>query len=200
MNISKRFSAVAAIACVALLGATLFSGVAEAKKTKPFNGTKGVGAPIPNKVTNGFDGVLRSPITVPKKFKGKTAADVKVTLQTTGSAANAANDLDFELTAPGGRTVDLVSALPGQSIGPLTLSPNSSVRICPKTPPAFCAAPDSSLYSPFFGTARDIGLAQYTGVKMQGNWTLTVFDTSGPATTSVLNLWKLSIVPQKPVA
>lgn len=200
MKTTKRFSLVAAIACVALLGAALFSGVAQAKKLKPFNATKTVNGPIPNKVTNGFDGVLRSIIAVPKKFNGKTAADVKVTFQTTGSAVNAANDLEFVLTAPGGRTIDLVSGLPGQSIGPLTLSPNSSVRTCPVVSPNFCAAPDSSLYAPFFGTARDIGLSNLTGVNVRGNWTLTVFDRSGPMTTSILNLWKLNIVPQKPIA
>jgi hypothetical protein len=200
MKTTKRISLVAALACVALLGAALFSGVAQAKKLKPFNGAKTVNAPIPNKVVNGFDGVLRSIIPVPKKFKGKTVSDVKVTFQTTGSAANAANDLDFVLTSPGGRTIDLVAGLPGQSIGPLTLSPNSSVRICGAVPPNFCATPQNSLYAPFFGTARDIGLSDLTGVNMKGNWTLTVFDQSGPATTSVLNQWKLNIVPQKPIA
>jgi hypothetical protein len=188
------------VACSALLGGAVFGGVAEAKKTKPFNGTRTVNLLVPNKVQGGFDGVLRSSINVPKKkFKGKTARDVKVMFQTSGGGPDSADDLDFELTAPGGRTVDLVGGLPGQSIGPLTLSPNTSVRICPSVPPPFCTDPEASLYPPFFGTARDNGLAQFTGVNMPGNWTLSVFDRAGPVSASILNQWGLSVVPQKPV-
>lgn len=201
MKSSKRRGTFVVVGCIALLGGAIFGGVAEAKKSKTFNGSKTVNTFVPNKVQNGYDGILRSTINVPKKkFKGKTARDVKVTLQTTGSGANAADDLEFDLTAPGGRTIGLVQGLEGQSIGPLTLSPNSPVRICNSTPPPFCSDPTASLYAPFFGIARDTDLALFTGVGMPGNWTLTVFDTGGQMTTSLLNQWKLSIVPQKPIS
>jgi hypothetical protein len=198
MNSQKRFPAVAAIAAVALLGGMQLAATAEAK-TKVFRSTKAVNLPVPNKIPQGYDGVLLSAINVPKKFKGKTTSVLKVSFQTSGSSANAADDLDFELVAPNGRTIDLVGGLPGTSIGPLTLSPNTSTQICAAEEGEFCRDPDAALYPPFFGTARQPSLALYTGVFMQGRWTLVVSDTGGPNTTSTLNQWGLTITPEKPV-
>lgn len=199
MNKRKRFSVGAVATAAALLGGMLIGPTAEAKKSKVFRSTQVVNQAVPNKIPQGYDGVLLSGINVPKKFKGKTTGVLKVSFQTSGSTTNAADDLVFELVAPNGRTIDLVGGLPGTSIGPLTLTPNTSTQICAANPGEFCRDPDAALYPPYFGTARQPGLALYTGVFMQGRWTLVVSDTGGPNTTSTLNQWGLTITPQKPI-
>jgi hypothetical protein len=184
---------------VGLLASAAIPATAAAKNSRSFSGTERVGTLIPNAVTGGFDGVLRSEIDVPKRYKGKTVSLVKVTLRTIGGGPDSADDLSFELSAPNGRSVPLIGGLTGQSIGPLTLTPNTSTVICNATPPPFCDNPNASLYAPFVGTARATALALFTGVGMRGDWTLTVFDETGPVSTSILDFWKLTLSAQKPI-
>jgi hypothetical protein len=202
MKFDKRLSVGVIVAVLALLGGALLGGTADAakKKSKVFKSTKTVNQGIPNFTPGGLDGVLRSTITVPKKsFKGKTADVVQVTgLQTTGSGPGAAADIEAFLSSPQGRTIELFENIGDVSIGPLTLTPNSPVKLC-DTPTPPCADVLKTLNRPFAGTAGDEALAHFTGVKMTGTWTLTVEDDGGPATTSILNQWGLSIKPQKPV-
>jgi hypothetical protein len=201
MNASRRLSVGACVAVMALLGGVLLGGTADAakKKSKVFISTKTVNQPVPNATPGGLDGVLRSTITVPKKYKGKTADVVKVTgFQTTGSGPGAADDLEAFISSPQGRTVELFENVGDMSIGPLTLTPNSAVRLCDDPAPP-CADVLRSLNRPFAGTAGDEALAHFTGVKMKGTWTLTVEDDGGPPTTSILNQWGLVINPQKPI-
>jgi hypothetical protein len=155
-----------------------------------------------------------STITIGKKFKGKTVADVNVTgLQTTGSGSGAANDLFFKLTAPNNRTIQLIGnftagdGIGDQNIGPFTIDDDSPISICDSNT-LNCRDPSSTLIQPFAGTANEQslggqgtgGLRAFRGVGMKGPWTLTVFDTdNGGNTTSVLNSWGLQITAQKPV-
>ena len=87
-------------------GADAAKKTAKKKKTPTtFAKQLSVNAAIPDDAAAGPSTPLTSTITVPKKFKGKVVGDVNVTgLQTTGSAAGAASDLNGALTSPGGRT------------------------------------------------------------------------------------------------
>jgi hypothetical protein len=193
------------MAALALLGGALLGGTADAKqKSKKGRGaanlSKNVELGIPDAVTDGIlitHGRLQSTITVGKKFRGKSVGDLKVTYQTTGANPNSAEGLNFRLTAPNSRMIDVrPGGFGGQSIGPLTVTANSPVTVCQFPPP--CADPASTLNRPYAGTAGNPKLALFEGVPMRGNWKLSVLDLV-PGETSILNSWKLSITPAKPV-
>ena len=216
MTKTKRLSVGAIICVCALFGSALIGGTAQAKKkkkSKPVTVTKAVNLPIPDAAGNGvdktLDGKLATSLTVGKKFKG-TVGRASVTFQTTGLAAGAAGDLDGRLIAPDGTTVGVFNSLLGQSIGPLTSQPNSSVNICsydPATqvpPPPPCDDPDSTLNAPYVGIAGNSGLNLLNGVKGKGNWQFVVYDRGyavPPATalTSILNSVSLTLTAQKPI-
>jgi hypothetical protein len=204
MRIKTRFSAVALVACLALLGGALLAGSADAKKKKkkPSVATLSAtpNAAIPDRAAGASAplGLLSQSLTVGKKFKGKTVGDIALTYQTTGSAADAANDLGFYLTAPNGRSYEIDYFYAGQSIGPITLAENSTVRACPQFDFPDCTGPFESLKPPYAGTAQGFDLPKFNGSPIMGTWTLTVLDFTNTK-TSTLNLWKLVLTAQKPV-
>jgi hypothetical protein len=178
-------------------------GVADAKKKKPKKVSNTVtvtasNAAIPDRaalpVTAPF-GKVDVPLTIGKKFKGRVVAadSVAVTVQTTGTAAGAPDDLEFRLINPKGRKVflegDLGDTTSSANLGPLTITPNSPVEPC-STPP--CVNPDQTLVPPFAGTLGNSELALYTGTGVQGTWILRVFDDT-PTKTSTLNKVTLQI-------
>lgn len=174
------------------------AGAKKKKGKKPSNSvtlTKAVNAPVPDRAATppGVFGQLDTVLTVGKKFKGRKVDTVAVTFQTTGAAPGAAADLSFLLTAPNGRTIFVLGFSGDQSIGPLTLTPNSPVQLCDSpTPP--CVNPMATLNRPFAGTAGNPNLALFAGIKMKGNWTFRVQDTGAIAgQTSVLNSVSLQI-------
>lgn len=211
----RRAWAAAALAlCAGLVVAMPLTGAQAKKKSakvKTFNGAGGTGA-IPQYVAASPQ-ALKTTLVVPKKYKGKTVGDLNVTsIRTTGSDAGAANDLVAELTAPGGRTVNLFSNVGTQSIGPWTLDDDSEASICAVIPPSQCPDSTRTLSAPFAGTSNmtyNFGnnfptngpLATFNGVKMNGTWTLKIFDTTTGVNngTSTLDGWGLRIVPAKPV-
>jgi hypothetical protein len=207
-----------ALALCAVLGMGL-GAQAQAKKKKKKSATVFRTQVSPNAGVAEYSGTghatpVVSTITVGKKFKGKTVADVNVTgLQTTGSGGGAADDLFFKLTSPNGRTIQLIGSffvgggIGDQSIGPFTIDDDSPVSIC-DSDTLNCRDPAQTLIRPFAGTANELGLGgqgtgglkSFRGVGMKGPWTLTVFDTDNAGnTTSVFNSWGLQITAQKPV-
>lgn len=179
------------------------SGQATAKKKKPapslFTGSKTVNTAIPDgTVATGPSTPVRSEIVIGKRFKGKTVGDVNVTIQSTGSAAGAANDLTFKLSAPNGRTDLIFESLGSQSIGPLKLDDDTRTGIC-NSATATCRDPDATLLQPFAGTANTLDqdddmrpLSMLDGVRMKGTWTLTVYDNNNNL-TSTFNQWSLEV-------
>jgi subtilisin-like proprotein convertase family protein len=195
-----------ALALSVTVGITVSAEAKKQKKAKTtFNGSKVVNGAIPEDVAVGASIPLRSQITIGKSFKGKVVGDVNVTVQTTGSAAGAAQDLNGKLTAPNGRTIILFEFVGDQSIGPWTMDDDTPVQICDQTTPPACEDPDSTLNRPFAGTSNlnddddDVRpLSSFDGVGMKGVWTLTVFDDD-PTLTSTLNQWGLKVTAAKPV-
>jgi subtilisin-like proprotein convertase family protein len=198
---------------------TLTAGLtasAEAKKSKSTaEETKAVNLPIPDRPAAGPSTALTSEIEIGKKFKKKVVGDLNVTaFQTTGSAAGAANDLRVKLTAPNGRTVQLLLGIGDQSIGPLTMDDDTTTIICNQPPASACGTGLSaaSLFQPFAGTANlqgnlagvfDSGpLSDFNGTRMRGTWRLTVIDLGNGAAngTNTLNQWGLRIKAAKPVS
>jgi hypothetical protein len=201
LNSSKRLSIGVIVACVALLGAAVFGGVADAKKKKSKSATvtKAVNLPVPDHVNGppARNGLLDVPLEVGKKFKNKTANVVKVTYQMAGLGAM--DDIGISLISPEGRTVFLNNPGIGTDlfVGPLTLTPNTAVDTCTKiTPP--CEDPHATLNRPYQGTAGDNSLALLTGQKMKGTWTLEFqdFNTGNIATIQAVSI---NITPQKPI-
>lgn len=194
-------------------GGSKKAGAAAKKKAKkgPFTGTANPNAAVPDDPAAGTSVPITSTITVPKKFKGQAIGDVNVTgIRTTGSALDAAEDLEFKLTAPNGTTMRLIGAgsLPNDfpSLGPLTLDDDTSTSLCTvNTPP--CEGPLESLNAPFAGTGNLLNLggagtgplSSFNGGPMNGAWTLTVWDEIDAGETSVLNSWGLRITPSQPV-
>lgn len=179
------------------VGMTVGTAVAK-KKSNKATVTKNVNAVIPDRSAVAPTTFGRLEVTLPigGKFKGRTVAadSVKVTVQASGTVANAADDLQFFIASPKGRTVRLLpdrGTLGGQSIGPLTFSPNSSVGTCNLAVPP-CADPFQSLIRPFVGTVGDSSLGLFTGVGMKGNWKLTVLDDT-TTKSSTLNSVKLEV-------
>jgi hypothetical protein len=183
---------------VGLVAGTAAEAKKKSTKTKTAVTSKTVNAAIPDHVGGATprDGVLDVALPVGKKFKGKTvgADGVSVTFQTTGDSLTSAGDLAIYVVSPKGRLVAInpsLGSLGGQSIGPLTLSPNSPVGLCNQaTPP--CANPLQTLNRPFVGTAGDTGLANFHGSQVQGTWKVIFEDQTGTK-TSVVNSVKLAI-------
>lgn len=185
-------------------------GVEAAKKKKKtpttFAQQLGVNAAVPDDAAVGPSTPLVSTITVPKKFKKKVVGDVNLTgFQSTGSGVGAANDLEAALTSPGGRTTILFDSVGDVSIGPWTLDDDTKTSIC-NSPTPTCLNPLATLLQPFAGTSNltdeddDVWpLATHNGVRMNGTWTLTVWDDSSIGQTSTLNSWGLKIEAAKPV-
>jgi hypothetical protein len=197
---------VMALAVCVTLG--LLVGAADAKKGK---GKKKKGAkqvtvskitptPIPaGDDTNQVAGVAVVPLTIGKKAKGKVVNtnDLSLTYQLIDPNGSL-NDVDLKVVAPNGRGVFLDN--PAQfftdgntltTVGPLTLTPNSSTDYCfpnPTPPPAGCPAgdPDANLAPPFAGTARDFDLEHFAGVGAKGTWTVKALNYS-VETSHVLN-------------
>jgi len=207
MNRARRkLTLVAALALALSVGAPV---AAEAKKAKTFSEQKAEDAAIPPTATPGVAATpLVSELKVPKKFKGKAVGDVNVTsIQTTGSAPSAADDLFLTLSAPNGRTVVLLSGIGDQSIGPLTLDDDTPVSVCNALLPP-CEDSRESLNRPFAGTANLLTtlfgtpggpLSNFNGIKMRGTWTLRAYDDLAVGTNSTLNQWGLRIKPAKPI-
>ncbi len=206
MNSQKRLTVGVAIACIALLGGAIFGGAAVAKKKKKGAKVATVSNTTPRAIPDALPGSattpatygkLATPLTVSKKFKKSTVGDVQLTLQTTGATPTAANDLAFKVSAPNGRSVYVGGNFSGQSLGPVTLTANSPVEICsssPTPPPPPCDNPDETLNPPYVGTAGDLGLSFFEGLKMKGTWTVAAFDGINNE-TSTLNLVSLRITP-----
>jgi hypothetical protein len=215
MKPGKRMTIGVTVACVALLGGAIFGGVADAKKKKKKNSgtatvSKTLNQGIPDRVpftptTNPPAGTLLVPLSVSKKFKGKTVANVDVTFQTTGQQPDSASDLEFFLSAPSGDTYEIDgNGFGGQSIGPVTMSSHTATQTCgynPAAPPPYspvCSGPTPFLNPPFVGVARDTDLPNYRGLPMMGTWTFWALDVDDPD-TSILNSVKLVITAQKPI-
>jgi hypothetical protein len=138
-------------------------------------------------------GRLDTTLTVGKKFKGKTVGTLELTFQTTGDSMNAAGDLEVDITAPNGYRLPgdwWDNDIGGQSVGPLTITPNSPVRTCDDPVPP--CAQDQTLNRPFAGTVGDNTFQWFRGLPMRGNWVVTALDTSN-GETSVLNSVALKI-------
>jgi hypothetical protein len=148
---------------------------------------------------NEVAGVVSVPLTVGKKAKGKVVNtnNLSLTYQLSDPAGNL-DDVDIKVVAPNGRGIFVdnpsVFFADGDTlttVGPLTLTPNSSVGYCfpnPTPPPAGCPGgdPDNTLAPPFAGTARDFDLANFAGVSARGTWTVKALNFSTEA-THVLN-------------
>jgi hypothetical protein len=187
------------VTCLGLLGGALFGGTAVAKKKKgggTVTATAGA-AVVPPAVIGPPDrfGVAAIPLTVGKKAKGKVVSyeGVRVTYQLTAGSNLFLNDIFMRLTAPNGRTVFVEKPqvpVGITTVGPLTLTPNSSVQMCPALPITACADPDDTLAAPFAGTAQSSGLEYFRGLPAKGTWTLKVlmFDDQGPVTVNSVKL------------
>jgi hypothetical protein len=184
----------------------LVSGsVAEAKKKKKKKGanvafvSNATPRAIPDRPAgpNTVEGRLDTVLTVGKKFTGKTVGVLELTFQTTGDSPDSAGDVEMDITAPNGYRLPgdwWDNSLGGQSIGPLTVTPNSPVRTCNSaTPP--CGDPFSTLNRPFVGTVGDNVFQWFMGLPMRGNWTVTARD-DGNTETSVLNSVALKLTAQ----
>ena len=190
--------------------ATPSGAQAKKKRSSVFTQTLAVNAAVPDDAAAGPSTPVRSTITVGKKFKGKVVGDLNVTgITTTGSGADAADDLGFRISAPSGRSVLLINptGIGDVSIGPLTLDDDTPTIICNAPPPALCGWPLGELARPFAGTANLTflggggtgGLSAFDGVSMKGSWTLTVWDEVDLGQTNTLNSWGLKITAAKPV-
>jgi hypothetical protein len=215
MRSRRRRAALVGVLALALCTAfaLAFGATSDAKKKKKktvsvFAASLAPNAAIPDAPGGpGPSTPVQSTISVGKKFKGKVVADVNVTgLQVTGDSGGAANDLEFKLTAPNGRTIGLITnGIGDQSFGPLTIDDQSPVSIC-DSDALDCEDPSSTLIQPFAGTANELflgsagtgGLKAFRGVPMQGAWTMTVFDDDA-IELSVWNSWGLQITAAKPV-
>lgn len=195
---------VLALALTATVGFTVGTAEAKKKKLRTFEQQVAVNAPIPNALANLTSTPLVSTIVVGKKYRNRTVADVNVTnLQTSGTAADAADDLNGALTAPNGRTILLFDNVGDISLGPWTMDDDTNVSICDETPGmGFCNSPLRTLYRPFAGTSNlkdsddDVGvLSEFDGVRMRGTWTLTVWEDTVDPRSSVFNQWGLQIRP-----
>lgn len=180
-------------------------------KKKAFSGTANPNAAVPDDAATGPSTPITSTITVPKSFKGRVVGDLNVTgIRTTGSGVDAPDDLEFRLTAPNGTAIRLLAA--GSvgddfvSLGPVSFDDDTPTSICSANPPP-CENPLESLNGPHAGTANLLflgtggtgPLSSFNGLKMNGTWTLTVWDEVDAGTTSVLNGWGLKITPAQPV-
>ena len=207
----RRIAFVGVVALALCVTAGLSAGAVDAKKKKNKNpgGTVDITMPVNGQIPDATDttnGLLVSTINVPsaRPFIGTEVRDVNVTLQTTGNAADAANDMRALLTAPNGATSWLFNGLSGQSIGPLTLVDESPVSLGGTSP----SPSPFLLTTPYAGTAQPPCAAVHGGCPLSvldngpatGTWTLRIFDVipPPPVLTSVLNSWRLTLVAGSP--
>jgi hypothetical protein len=208
---SRRKARLALVGALALM-LVVAPSAAEAKKkgANKFERVQVLNVPIPDGPAAGPPTAVTSQIKVPKRFKGERVGDLNIlSIQTTGLAPGAADDLFFKLVAPNGRMVQPIydddSGIGDVSIGPLTLDDDTRTSIC-DSPIPNCTDPDATLLRPFAGTANLLGmgpagtgpLSAFDGVKMRGTWTLWVFDNNAGG-ASTLNTWGLKIKRQKPI-
>jgi hypothetical protein len=213
--IRRRFVSIAALvlACATALSLVAGVGGAAAKGKKKRSGkpavVSGPAGAIPNGPADwGFAAPLTNPVpflgtvTVGKKFKGKTVADVDVTLSLAGTPVSGAQcgaicEVTALLTAPNGANTTLALAgganfsggtggLTGNLVSNLTLSDQTPTRTCGgpngPAPPPPCGDPDATLVAPYTGTAQPTGqLNVLNGSSVKGTWTLTVWDLCGRA-------------------
>jgi hypothetical protein len=186
---------VLAATAVAAMAAAPSAGAAKKnQKAAKLDITQTVNAAIPDKGPLVTDpaGRLVATIKVGKQFNGLAVRDVNLTLQTTGSAANAAMGLAASLSAPNKGTSMLFFSLGGQSVGPLTLDDES---------PAPCPVPEG-LCIPYAGRARPGSLSApgalwpLDGGPVRGEWKLRVYDVS-TGDTNVLNSWRLQVATRR---
>ena len=177
----------------------LVSGsVADAKKKKKAAGKVTVSRSTPTAIPQaGADlaGIVRIPLTVGKKAKGKVVGwdSLTATYTLTGNAGFV-DSVDIKVTAPNGRTVSLANPANNSdaTVGPLTQTPNSPVGTChpdPTPPPVGCPGfnSDETLGPPFAGTIGNLDLAFFGGVPAKGTWTVTAEQSnSNVAAASVL--------------
>ena len=138
------------------------------------------------------NGRLDTQLTVGKKFKGKSVGTLELTFQTTGDSPTSGNDVEFDIIAPNGYRLPwnwTDNSFDGQSIGPVTITPNSPFRTC--TAPT-CSNPFSTLHAPYVGTVGDNTFQWFRGLPMKGVWDV-VFTDSSPTKTSVVNTVQLKI-------
>jgi hypothetical protein len=194
--------------CLAV-GLAAGDAVAKKKKSKAklFAASAAPNLVVPDSPSgNQQETFVTSPITVPKKFKGKTVGDLNITgLKTTGDTANAADGLDLMLVGPGGRSVLFdAGALNGQSIGPVTFDDDTQTSFCADPP---CSDPDATLMYPYAGTTNLVGvfsgdqgpLNVFNGSPMRGTWNLYAWDNDTGG-NNVINTWGLQITAAKPVS
>lgn len=200
-------AALALIGCLALAGPDAIAkkkgGGKRGGKGGTVDVTQVVNAPIPTRA-NSIDGILRSIITVPSRFKRMRVRDVNVTVQTLGTTGtNPADDLTGKLTAPNGATSELFDDLDGfggggeLSIGPLTLDDEALLDLGD-------GAPDNptELFSPWMGTAAPGALVgtplwPLDGGHITGAWTLTITDDSISGTSNLVS-WRLVVLAGRP--
>jgi hypothetical protein len=196
----SRLALIGVLALAVCVAVSLAAGAAEAKKGKKKRANAITISKIaPTQIPagdgiNGLAGVAAVPLTVGKKAKGKVVSpsSLSVTYQLTDPAANL-NDIDIKVSAPGGRTVALDNptlffAAPGEgesvtTVGPLTQTADSAAGYCfpnPAPPPAGCpdGDPDNALAPPWAGTARLLPLANFSGVRAKGTWTVKALNFS----------------------
>jgi hypothetical protein len=197
------FGVLAVVLCATV--ALTSAGMADAKKKKKKSSniatvSKAVNTQIPDRDAgaNSLWGRLDTPLTVGKKFKGKSVGSLEFTFQTTGDSPGSAGQLEFDITAPNGYRLPgdwWDNSIGGQSVGPLTITPNSPFRTCDDATPPCAQDPFQTLNRPFAGTVGDNVFQWFRGLPMRGTWTITAFDQSNGA-TSVLNQVGLRITAQ----
>jgi hypothetical protein len=185
----------------------LVSGsVADAKKKKKkaagkVTVSKTTPTAIPQAGTDSA-GIVRVPLTVGKKAKGKVVGwDSLTATYTLTGTVGFIDSVDIKVTAPNGRTVSLDNPANNTdaTVGPLTQTPNSPVDTChpdPTPPPVGCPGfnSDETLAPPFAGTIGNVALAFFGGVPAKGTWTVTAEqNNSNPAAASVLQSVSLTM-------
>jgi hypothetical protein len=183
---------------VSVIVGIVSGGAAYAKKKKKAAGKVTVSKTTPTAIPQAgtdFAGIVRVPLTVGKKAKGKVVGwdSLTATYTLTGSVGFI-DSVNIKVTAPNGRTVFLGNPANNTdaTVGPLTQTPNSPVDTChpdPTPPPVGCPGfnSDETLAPPFAGTIGNVELAFFGGVPAKGTWTVTAEQTnSNPLAASVL--------------
>jgi hypothetical protein len=140
--------------------------------------------PGPQCTTPASSSLVKVPLTVGKKAKGKVVGPngVSVTYTLASGTAGSASLLMLMLTAPNGRTIFVANPAFGDSnvttIGPVTVTPNSPFSPCPPNavgPVTICETEhaDSTVRPPnWTGIFGQPSLATFAGVPARGVWTL----------------------------
>lgn len=196
MKKSKRLSVATVVGCMALLGALVIGGTADAqkkkKKSSTVTATRTAPALIPQHAVGAPRTLVPIPLTIGKKAKGKIveAGGPQLTYTLTG-AAGELDEVAIRLTAPNGRTVGLLNPADNDDtvVGPITLTANSPFGVCnvdpaDTPPPPPCADPENVILAPYAGSVGDTSLALFNGIGAKGTWTLKLisFSTTQPAT------------------